>query len=258
MKVIPKKHLGQHFLHDKGICERISNAVVNKPLLDVLEIGPGTGALTLFLIKRFPELKAVEIDSESIDYLNQNKIVPETNIIHGDFLSMRVENLFNGSPFIVVGNFPYNISSQIFFKVLENRHLIPEMTGMFQKEVAVRIASEPGNKDYGILSVLAQAFYHVKYLFTVNEGSFNPPPKVKSGVIQLLRKDDFENLGCEAPVFFKVVKTAFNQRRKQLHNSLKSLNTNHAILPYQNMRPEQLNYKQFVEITNVLTTTCGI
>lgn len=253
MKVKPKKHLGQHFLHDKGICERISNSVINEPLVNVLEIGPGTGALTVFLKQRFPEMKVIDIDEESIVYLVENNVLPKEQIIFGDFLQMDASEFFGGKPFVVAGNFPYNISSQILFKVIEARDVVPEMVGMFQKEVAVRIASGPGNKDYGILSVLSQAFYDIKYLFTVNEGSFNPPPKVKSGVIRMQRKADYTSLGCDVKLFFTVVKTAFNQRRKTLKNSLSGINPKKIELPYESKRPEQLDVKQFVELTNALS-----
>lgn len=252
MKVRPKKHLGQHFLHDKNICQRIGDSVLNSTNVNVLEVGPGTGALTNVLKQRFPKMKVADVDQESIDYLIENNVLPKEQILFADFLAQPLEDYFNGQELVVTGNYPYNISSQIFFKVIENRQLVPEMTGMFQKEVAVRIASGPGNKDYGILSVLAQAFYEVKYLFTVNEGAFNPPPKVKSGVIRMIRKENYKELGCNEKLFFQVVKTSFNQRRKTLRNSLSSLIPYGKTIPYSDKRPEQLSVAEFVGLTNAI------
>lgn len=251
MYVKPKKHLGQHFLHDQRICEKIADAVANEKGLDVLEIGPGTGALTKKLVIRFPQMKAVDIDTESITYLKENKILPVENIIEGDFLQMDPVAFFGGKEFVVAGNFPYNISSQILFQVFHNRHLVPEMVGMFQKEVAQRIVSGNGNKDYGILSVLIQAYYNAKYLFTVNEGSFNPPPKVKSGVIQLIRKEG-QVIDYNEELFIKVVKAAFNQRRKTLRNSLSGLLKPGQKIPFDGLRPEQLTVADFIRLTKAL------
>jgi 16S rRNA (adenine1518-N6/adenine1519-N6)-dimethyltransferase len=247
MIVKPKKHLGQHFLHDQNICERIANSVSTNGSQNILEIGPGTGALTKKLIPIFPQLKVIDIDTESIAFLKENNIVPAENIIEGDFLQNDLSTYFNGEEFIVVGNFPYNISSQILFKIYEQKELIPEMVGMFQKEVAKRIVSGHNNKDYGILSVLIQAFYDCTYLFTVNEGSFNPPPKVKSGVIKLVRKKE-QNIDCDEKIFLRVVKTAFNQRRKTLKNSLSSILQPGQKIPFEGLRPEQLDVPQFIEL----------
>jgi 16S rRNA (adenine1518-N6/adenine1519-N6)-dimethyltransferase len=204
-----KKHLGQHFLRDENIAENIAKALP-AGTSNVLEIGPGMGVLTKYLIQN-PEisLKVVEIDTESVAYLHKN--YPELTVISDDFLKMNLVDLFDRE-FAVIGNFPYNISSQILFRVLEDRNSIPCVVGMFQKEVAERIASKHGNKTYGILSVLLQAFYDIEYLFTVHEHVFSPPPKVKSAVIRLIRNQR-ESLNCDEKLFFKVVKTAFNQRR---------------------------------------------
>lgn len=251
MYVKPKKHLGQHFLHDQGICERIAIAVRNTDGVDVLEIGPGTGALTKKLLPKFPQLKVIDIDTESIAFLKENNVLPAENVMEGDFLKADPHVFFDGKPFVVTGNFPYNISSQILFRIYEHKHLVPEMVGMFQKEVAVRITSGHGNKDYGILSVLIQAFYETKYLFTVHEGSFNPPPKVKSGVIQITRKAN-QNLGCSELLFTRVVKTAFNQRRKTLKNSLSSILQPEQKIPFEGLRPEQLSVPQFIELAQAI------
>lgn len=247
MHVKPKKHLGQHFLHDQNICERIAQAVTPLDGVELLEIGPGTGALTRKLVPHFPAMKVIDIDTESIAFLKENKVLPEENIIEGDFLQADAAQFFNGRPFTVAGNFPYNISSQILFQVYHNRHLVPQMVGMFQKEVAQRIASGPNNKDYGILSVLVQAFYDTRYLFTVNEGAFIPPPKVKSGVIRLMRKENY-TLACNEETFLKVVKAGFNQRRKTLKNSLSSIMQPGQKIPFETQRPEQLTVQQFIEL----------
>lgn len=250
MYVKPKKHLGQHFLTDLDIAERIAQTLTGIGYTKVLEIGPGTGVLTQFLLKRDFETFVVEIDSESVVYLEQN--FPELNkhIIPADFLHWDPSTLLGDEEFAVTGNYPYNISSQIVFRVLALRHRIPEMTGMFQKEVARRFASEPGNKEYGIISVLAQAYYTVEYLFTVDEHVFNPPPKVKSGVIRLLRRP-VQQLDCDEKLFVTVVKSAFNQRRKTLRNALKSLNLPLDAVPVEVLakRAEQLHWQQFVELT---------
>jgi 16S rRNA (adenine1518-N6/adenine1519-N6)-dimethyltransferase len=254
MTVKPKKALGQHFLKNPEICARIAEAIMlHGDYKTVLEIGPGMGALTQYLLARTEfETHVVEIDRESVDYLNVHFGALRGRIHEADFLRMPLEKLF-AEPFAVVGNFPYNISSQIVFKVLDHMDQVPELVGMFQREVAQRFASGPGNKDYGIISVLAQAYYDIEYLFTVNEDEFIPPPKVKSGVIRMRRKFGIE-LGCDEKLFKQVVKTAFNQRRKTLRNSLKSLtqgkvDTSSALW---DKRPEQLGVQEFVALTTIV------
>jgi len=243
-----KKHLGQHFLMDDNIARKIVTSLQENK--NVLEIGPGTGILTNHLLQ-IPNinLKVVEIDKESVDYLTQQFSALAEKIISADFLRYDLKGLFDDN-FSVIGNFPYNISTQILFKVLEYRDQVNEVVGMFQKEVAVRIASKPGNKDYGILSVLLQAFYDIEYLFTVNESVFVPPPKVKSAIIRLLR-NDVKNLDCDEKLFVTVVKTAFNQRRKTLRNALSSIqfDTNEEITLLFTKRAEQLGVAEFVFIT---------
>ena len=239
MKLVrPKKHLGQHFLTDLGIARRIADTVDACPELPILEVGPGMGVLTQYLATKERPLRVVEIDTESVEYLD-------------------LASVFSGQPFVLTGNYPYDISSQIFFKMLDNKHLIPCCTGMIQREVALRIASQPGTKAYGILSVLIQAWYDVEYLFTVDENVFNPPPKVKSAVIRMTR-NKVENLGCDETLFKRVVKTVFNQRRKMLRVSLRQL---FAGMPAsvefyaQEMftrRPEQLSVAEFVQLTNMV------
>ena len=254
MTVKPKKALGQHFLKNPEICAQIAEAItLHGDYKKVLEIGPGMGALTQYLLQR-PEFEThvVEIDRESVDYLNVHFGALRGRIHEADFLRMPLEKLFP-EPIAVVGNFPYNISSQIVFKVLDHMDQVPELVGMFQREVALRFAGSPGNKDYGIISVLAQAYYDIEYLFTVNEDEFIPPPKVKSGVIRMRRKFGVE-LGCDEKLFKQVVKTSFNQRRKTLRNSLKSLtqgktDTSDAIW---NKRPEQLSVAEFVSLTKIV------
>jgi 16S rRNA (adenine1518-N6/adenine1519-N6)-dimethyltransferase len=254
MSVRPKKALGQHFLKNTEICERIAQAItLHGEYKTVLEIGPGMGALTQYLLAR-PEFvtHAVEIDRESVDYLNVHFPALRGRIYEEDFLRMPLEKMFSEN-IAVVGNFPYNISSQIVFKVLDHMDQVPELVGMFQREVAQRFASGPGNKDYGIISVLAQAYYDIEYLFTVDENEFIPPPKVKSGVIRMRRKFGIE-LGCDPKLFKQVVKTSFNQRRKTLRNSLKSMlqskvDTSSDVW---NKRPEQLGVAAFVELTNTI------
>ena len=254
MTVKPKKALGQHFLKNPEICAQIAEAItLHGDYKKVLEIGPGMGALTQYLLQR-PEFEThvVEIDRESVDYLNVHFGALRGRIHEADFLRMPLEQLFP-EPIAVVGNFPYNISSQIVFKVLDHMDQVPELVGMFQREVAQRFAGSPGNKDYGIISVLAQAYYDIEYLFTVNEDEFIPPPKVKSGVIRMRRKFGVE-LGCDEKLFKQVVKTSFNQRRKTLRNSLKSLtqgktDTSDAIW---NKRPEQLSVAEFVSLTKIV------
>ena len=250
--VKPKKFLGQHFLKDLGIAQDIADTVDACPGLPILEVGPGMGVLTQFLMKKGREVKVVELDFESVAYLKENFQALEGNIIEDDFLKLKLENLFDGKPFVLTGNYPYNISSQIFFKMLYYKDSIPCCTGMIQKEVAERIAAAPGSKTYGILSVLIQAWYRVEYLFTVHEHVFNPPPKVKSAVIRMTRNGTTD-LGCDGKLFKQIVKTTFNQRRKTLRNSISSiLDKSHPLSadPIFNKRPEQLSVQEFVELTN--------
>ena len=252
-QVRPKKKLGQHFLTDLSIARAIADTVDAYPDIPVLEIGPGMGVMTQFLVEKPRQLKVVEIDRESVAYLKSS---PQFSIIEGDFLRMDLREAFDGRQFVLTGNYPYDISSQIFFKMLDNKDLIPCCTGMIQREVAERIASAPGNKSYGILSVLIQAWYDVEYLFTVDEHVFNPPPKVKSAVIRMTR-NDVRQLGCDEQLFKKVVKTVFGQRRKMLRVSLRqmvpaesSIYTDYA--DFLTRRPEQLTVAQFVELTNIV------
>lgn len=249
-EVQAKKHLGQHFLTDERTAENIAESLTYTGYKNVLEIGPGMGVLTKYLLKKDVNLGVVEIDRESVAYLKENYPALEGGIFEEDFLKYDIRTVFGGEPFAIIGNFPYNISTQIVFKTLENRDIIPEFSGMFQKEVAERIASPHGNKTYGILSVLAQAFYDITYLFTVPPTVFNPPPKVESGVIRLIRKEDY-SLPCNEALFFRVVKTAFQQRRKTLRNSLKifQLPDNLREDTIFGQRPEQLSTEQFIELT---------
>ena len=284
-QVRPKKNLGQHFLTDLSIAKAIADTVDACPELPVLEVGPGMGVMTQYLVEKPRPLKVVEIDRESVAYLKERfsiksgerenegarereypqdksrPLVPPSlrsfGIISADFLQMDLHTVFDGKPFVLTGNYPYDISSQIFFKMLDNKELIPCCTGMIQREVAQRIASEPGTKAYGILSVLIQAWYNMEYLFTVDEHVFNPPPKVKSAVIRLTRNEVMD-LGCDERLFKRLVKTVFNQRRKMLRVSLKqmvppdsSLFTLHSSLLTK--RPEQLSIQQFVELTNLVS-----
>lgn len=249
-----KKHLGQHFLKDLSIAEDIVNSLVQTDKYDtVLEIGPGMGVLTQFLIQQknyttFP----IDVDRESIAFLVEKFPELKGNIIYGDFLKINLNEIVNNKPFAVIGNFPYNISTQILFKVYEYRQQVPEVVGMFQKEVAERVAAKPGNKTYGITSVLLQAYYDVEYLFTVDEHVFDPPPKVKSAVIRLTRNST-EKLDCDEAFFKVVVKTAFNQRRKTMRNSVKAfLNEETKKKPILDKRPEQLSVDEFVMLTNLL------
>lgn len=252
-KVKPKKHLGQHFLMDLGIAENIAKAVKgHQGTRKLLEIGPGMGVLTDFLIAQEWDLYLVEVDRESIAYLKQNYPQLSDKIIEADFLQHDFGKVIGGK-YIVAGNFPYNISSQIFFKILPERNQVVEVVCMLQKEVAKRIASPKGNKDYGILSVLLQAFYEIEYLFNVPPEVFNPPPKVNSGVIRLVR-NEVQNLDCDEKLFFRVVKQAFSTRRKTLRNALKSMGLTEemkgeAIL---DKRAEQLSVQEFVSLTNKL------
>lgn len=250
-QVRAKKSLGQHFLKDLDIARRIAQTVESG---NVLEIGPGMGVLTQFLLQnKNINLNAIEIDRESVVYLKE--WYPELNLIEGDFLKLDLSTLFSGDSFSVIGNYPYNISSQIFFKVLEYKDRISVCSGMIQKEVAERLVSKPNNKAYGILSVFLQAYYDVEYLFTVPEYVFNPPPKVKSAVIRFTRNNR-KQLDCDEQLFKTVVKTSFNQRRKQMRNSLQQLvGKGNPILENQifTKRPEQLDVEQFVELTNLIS-----
>lgn len=250
--VKPKKFLGQHFLTDLKVASDIADTVDACPELPVLEVGPGMGVLTQFIIPKGREFKVVEIDFESVPYLHEHFPELGDNIIEGDFLQMDLDAVFAGRPFVLTGNYPYNISSQIFFKMVENRNLIPCCTGMIQKEVAERMAAGPGSKTYGVLSVLIQAWYDVEYLFTVHENVFNPPPKVKSAVIRLTRNSK-ENLGCDEKLFRRIVKTVFTQRRKMLRNPMKQiLGKDCPLLAEEifNKRPEQLSVQDYIDLTN--------
>ncbi len=253
MYVKPKKHLGQHFLTDMSIAQRIASSVKAESTPLSLEVGPGTGVLTKYLLERGDlNLFAAEVDSESVDYLNLHYPSLTPQLIYGDFLKFNLEEMFNGEMVNVVGNFPYNISSQIYFKILEYKDLVPESVGMIQREVALRLASPPGKKDYGILSVLLQAYYDIEYLFTVEPGVFNPPPKVRSAVIRLTRNNT-KRLDCDEILFKRVVKETFLHRRKMIRNTVGGAfgitNIDH---PFFTMRPEQLSVNQFVELTNLI------
>jgi len=249
--VKPKKHLGQHFLTDPSIADRIVGALSVKPGDTVIEIGPGTGVLTAILLQKNIKLLPVEIDHESVTYLKKKWPSLEDSLIEADFLKMDIDRHITGH-FHLIGNFPYNISSQIFFRLLEYRQRVPSVVCMIQKEVAMRIASPPGSKEYGILSVLLQAYYDIDYLFTVKPGSFFPPPRVTSGVIRLSR-NSARKLPCNEKLFFKVVKTAFNQRRKMIRNSIKSILLNlDSEIELLSKRPEQLGVNEFIELTNWL------
>ena len=270
--VRPKKFLGQHFLKDLPTAQAIADTVDAAPGLPILEVGPGMGVLTQYLLKKGRELKVVEIDFESVAYLL--KTFPELGdgLLEEDFLQMQLDRTFGGREFVLTGNYPYNISSQIFFKMLEYRYLIPVCTGMIQKEVAERLAAAPGSKVYGILSVLIQLWYDVEYLFTVEPGVFNPPPKVKSAVVRLTRNGRTD-CGCDERLLRRVVKTSFNQRRKMMRGSLKplfaALNAERAggsqpegvadflARPEMTQRPEQLSVEEFIELTNSIDRLYG-
>ncbi len=254
-----KKHLGQHFLKDENIARKIADTLTLKHCSNVLEIGPGTGVLTRFLLEKEIALTVMEIDSESVSFLREKfplshpeilDHISKLNILEVDFLKEDLRTLFSGEEFAITGNFPYNISSQIVFKMLEYRNRIPEFSGMFQKEVAKRICEKKGSKAYGILSVLTQSFYEATYLFTVHPEVFDPPPKVQSGVIRLTRKEPF-HLECDEALFFRVVKAAFNHRRKTLRNSLKTfdLSDNLKEDTIFDQRPEQLDVSDFIALT---------
>jgi 16S rRNA (adenine1518-N6/adenine1519-N6)-dimethyltransferase len=259
MSVRAKKHLGQHFLTDDTIAKKITDSLTEKGYNHVLEIGPGMGVLTKYLLEKNPKLTVMEIDSHSVRYLKEtfplehlklNTTQEKFSVLEGDFLKHQISQLFNKEQVAIIGNFPYNISTQIVFKAIENREYVPEFAGMFQKEVAMRIAEKEGSKVYGILSVLTQAFYDVEYLFTVPPTVFNPPPKVDSGVIRFIRKENY-TLPVDEKLFFRVVKTAFNQRRKMLRGSLKSFNLSDSLKedPIFTKRPEQLSVQEFINLT---------
>ena len=262
MRVVkPKKFLGQHFLTDLSIASRIADTVDACPELPILEVGPGMGVMTQYLVQKSRQVKVVEIDYESVEYLRKTYPELEDSIIEDDFLKMHLDRTFEGKPFVLTGNYPYNISSQIFFKMLDFKELIPCCTGMIQKEVAERMAAKPGSKTYGILSVLIQAWYDVEYLFTVEPNVFNPPPKVRSAVIRMTRNKTID-LGCDEKLFKRLVKTTFNQRRKTLRNNIKPLLSQlqaergvaidfTTLLADQmmNLRPEQLSVEDFKNLT---------
>ncbi len=260
MSVRAKKHLGQHFLTDENIAKKIANSLSEEGYENILEIGPGMGVLTKYLLQGKSKVTVMELDSESVaflqddfkkEYITLNTSSEKFQIVEGDFLKQDLKSFFKKQQVAIIGNFPYNISSQIVFKAIENRDVVPEFSGMFQREVAERVAAKEGSKIYGILSVLTQAFYDAEYLFTVPASVFNPPPKVESGVIRLTRKKDY-TLPVDEKLFFRVVKTAFNQRRKMLRSSLKSFNLSDTLKEDTifAMRPEQLSVSEFIELTH--------
>ena len=272
--VRPKKQLGQHFLTDQDVARRIADTVDACPALPILEVGPGMGVLTQYLLPKGRPVKVVEIDTESVAYLKENMPQLGENILGDDFLRMPLDQVFGGQPFVLTGNYPYNISSQIFFRMLEYRDLIPCCTGMIQREVAQRMAAGPGSRPYGILSVLLQAWYSVEYLFTVDEHVFCPPPKVKSAVIRLTR-NEVSSLPCNEVLFRRVVKTTFNQRRKTLRNNIRPLlaqidneqrekgmqpkdHTEWLAQELFQKRPEQLSVQDFISLTLSLQQECGL
>lgn len=272
--VRPKKQLGQHFLTDQDVARRIADTVDACPALPILEVGPGMGVLTQYLLPKGRPVKVVEIDTESVAYLKENMPQLGENILGDDFLRMPLDQMFGGQPFVLTGNYPYNISSQIFFRMLEYRDLIPCCTGMIQREVAQRMAAGPGSRTYGILSVLLQAWYSVEYLFTVDEHVFCPPPKVKSAVIRLTR-NEVSSLPCNEVLFRRVVKTTFNQRRKTLRNNIRPLlaqidneqrekgmqpkdHTEWLAQELFQKRPEQLSVQDFISLTLSLQQECGL
>lgn len=253
MNVKPKKYLGQHFLNDESIAKNIADTLTLNGYDTVLEVGPGMGVLTKYLLEKSTTTYVIEIDSESVSYLKAHYLQLSNRIIQDDILKYDFSKAFANKSFAIIGNFPYNISSQIVFKMLENRTQIPEFSGMFQKEVAERICEKEGNKTYGILSVLVQAFYTAEYLFTVPPSVFNPPPKVDSGVLRLTRKEDYV-LPCNEKLFFSVVKSAFQQRRKTLRNSLKGFNLSENLKANTifGQRPEQLSVEAFVKLASTI------
>lgn len=251
-EVTAKKRLGQHFLIDLSIAKRIADTVDVCPGIPILEVGPGMGVLTRFLLDKQHPLKVVEIDEESVAYLCTNlPQLQEENIIPDDFLKMHLDRLFDGEQFMLIGNYPYNISSQIFFKMLDYKEFIPYCSGMIQKEVGERLAARPGSKAYGILSILIQLWYDVEYLFTVHENVFSPPPKVKSAVV-LMRRNGRQELECNEDLLKKIVKSTFNQRRKKMRNSIQQIVGKDSPLlqdPIMDMRPEQISIEEFIELT---------
>ena len=272
--VRPKKQLGQHFLTDQEVAQKIANTVDACPGLPILEVGPGMGVLTQYLLPKGRPVKVVEIDTESVNYLKEHMPQLGEDILEDDFLRMPLDRIFSGNPFVLTGNYPYNISSQIFFRMLEYRDLIPCCTGMIQREVALRMAAAPGSRTYGILSVLLQAWYDIEYLFTVDEHVFCPPPKVKSAVIRLTR-NSVTSLPCQEALFRRVVKTTFNQRRKTLRNNIRPLltqidteqtgkgiqpkdHTEWLAQPLFQKRPEQLSVQDFIQLTLSLQEECGL
>ena len=272
--VRPKKQLGQHFLTDQEVAQKIANTVDACPGLPILEVGPGMGVLTQYLLPKGRPVKVVEIDTESVAYLKEHMPQLGEDILKEDFLRMPLDRIFSGEPFVLTGNYPYNISSQIFFRMLEYRDLIPCCTGMIQREVALRMAAAPGSRTYGILSVLLQAWYDIEYLFTVDEHVFCPPPKVKSAVIRLTR-NSVTSLPCQEVLFRRVVKTTFNQRRKTLRNNIRPLltqidteqtgkgiqpkdHTEWLAQPLFQKRPEQLSVQDFIQLTLSLQEECGL
>ncbi len=257
--VKPKKFLGQHFLTDLKVASDIADTVDACAEIPVLEVGPGMGVLTQYILKKGREFKVVEIDFESVPYLHEHFPELGDNIIEADFLKMDLTKVFDGRPFVLTGNYPYNISSQIFFKMVEHKDIIPCCTGMIQKEVAERMAAAPGSKTYGVLSVLIQAWYDVEYLFTVHENVFNPPPKVKSAVIRLTRNSK-SSLGCDEKLFRRIVKTVFTMRRKMMRNGMKQiLGKDHPMLADEifTKRPEQLSVQDYIELTNRVEAALG-
>lgn len=254
-----KKHLGQHFLTDENIAKKIADTLTLNGYKNVLEIGPGMGMLTKYLLEKPVKTYVIEIDEESVEYLQSNYLKLSGRIISKNFLKYDMNQVFKTEPFAIIGNFPYNISTQIVFKTLEIRDQVPEFTGMFQKEVAQRICEKEGSKVYGILSVLTQAFYDAEYMFTVSENVFNPPPKVKSGVLRLIRKENY-TLPCNEKLFFRVVKTGFQQRRKTLRNSLKTFNLSDNLREdvIFDKRPEQLSVSEFIKLTTLIENDVSI
>lgn len=256
-----KKHLGQHFLGDETVAERIGNTLTFQGYKHVLEIGPGTGVLTKYILSKPILLTVMDLDRESIAYLEsaftlEHKLSDEKfTVLEADFLKYDLDTIYPGQPLAITGNFPYNISTQIVFKTIEHKERIPEFSGMFQKEVAARICAPHGSKTYGILSVLVQAFYNAEYLFTVPPTVFIPPPKVESGVLRLKRKENFQHIGCSETMLFKVVKMAFQQRRKTMRNSLKGMELSDRFRKSEvlNKRPEQISVQEFIALTAAIT-----
>jgi len=251
-EVRAKKSYGQHFLNNESIAERIADSLLQiKDVSNILEVGPGMGMLTKYLLEKEANLKVVEADRDMVKHLEYNYPSLTPNIISADFLKVEITDIFEKEPFLLIGNYPYNISSQIVFKMLDHRNLIPEMVGMFQKEVAERIVAPEGNKTYGVVSVLVQAFYKGEYLFTVENGNFTPPPKVRSAVIRLTRKEN-DDLGCDPKLFKQIVKQSFSQRRKMLRNTMKMFTDSPELMEdkFFQQRPEKLSVQDFIYLTN--------